>query len=165
MSSKGSTAAGIVVAILILGAVAILGYYQVEVAPGLASSTTSTAPAVTCPSVQCVNVTIASGASSPPSGYTSGATTQFGYTPDNITVVIGVNNTLYFMNQDASIHTATSNTAGVFDTGNINPNGGTAQVTITTPGTYTFKCIYHTWMQGTVIVKAAEGTGSTTTST
>ena len=152
MSSSSSALVGIVVAILIIGAVATIGYYQLEVAPAFAStSTTSGPPAVTCPSAQCVNVTITSGASSPPSGYTQGAKTQYGFSPDVVTVVIGKNNTVYWTNDDAAIHTATSDTAGVFDTGNIN-QGASAQVTFTTPGTYTYHCTYHAWMQGTVIV-------------
>jgi len=160
MSSKSSTAVGLVVALLIIGAVATLGYYQFEVAPKQASTTTSIAPAVTCPSAQCVNVTIASGASTPPSGYTSGQTTTYGFTPDVVTVVIGVNNTVYWTNTDAAIHTATSDTSGVFDTGNID-QGQSAQVTLTTPGTYTYHCTYHAWMQGTIIVKAGPANGST----
>jgi plastocyanin len=151
------------VAILIIGAVATLGYYQFEVAANQTSTlSTQTAPAVTCPSAQCANVTIQSGASSPPSGYSSGQKTTYGFTPDTITVVIGVNNTIYWTNNDAAIHTATSDTAGVFDTGNIN-QGTSAQVTLTTPGTYTYHCTYHAWMQGTIIVKAAQATGATST--
>lgn len=164
MSNRTSTAVGMVVALLIVGAVATIGYYQVEVAPGMATTPTTSAPAVVCPSSRCVNITIGNGASSPPAGYTSGATTHYGYAPDTVTVVIGVNNTLYFVNQDAAIHTATSDTSGVFDTGNINA-GGTAQVTLTTPGTFSYKCIYHSWMQGTVIVKAAPSSGSASTTT
>ena len=141
-------------AILIVGAVATIGYYQVEVAPGEEStSTTSGPPAVTCPSSQCVNVTIFSGASTPPATWTGSGTTQYGFTPDVITLVIGTNNTVYWTNNDASIHTATSDKSGVFDTGNI-VQGASAQVTFTTPGTFTYHCIYHAWMQGTIIVKS-----------
>jgi len=163
MSSKSSTAVGLVVALLIIGAVATLGYYQFAVAAKQTSSSTSTAPAVTCPSAQCVNVTIPSGASSPPSGFATGQKTTYGFTPDVVTVVIGVNNTIYWTNNDASIHTATSDTSGVFDTGNI-AQGSSAQVTLTTPGTYTYHCTYHAWMQGTIIVKAGPAGGSTSTS-
>ncbi len=146
--------AGLVVAVLIIGAVATLGYYQFAVAPGLNGTTTSSGPAaVTCPSAKCVNVTIPNGASSPPAGWSSGKKTTYGYTPDSITVVIGKNNTVYFTNDDPSIHTSTSDTAGVFDTGNIN-QGSSAQFTLTTPGTYTYHCVYHAWMQGTIIVKS-----------
>ena len=162
MSTQNSTAVGFVVAILIVGAIATLGYYQFEVAANQTSTTTSTGPAVTCPSAQCVNVTIPAGAGTPPSGWTGSGKTTYGFNPDSITVVIGKNNTVYWTNDDTSIHTATSDTSGGFDTGNINA-GSSAQFTFTTPGTYTYHCIYHAWMQGTIKVLAATG-GSTSTS-
>jgi plastocyanin len=154
MSSQGSTLVGAVVAVLIIGAVGVLAYYQVEVAPNQATSSTSqTVPLVTCPSAACANVTIPSGASSAPAGYTSGLKTSYGYLPDSITVVIGKNNTVFWTNDDAAPHTVTSSTAGVFDSGNMN-QGATYQFTFTTPGTYAYHCNYHPWMQGTVIVKS-----------
>jgi len=149
-----AAAVGAVVSILIVAGVGGLAYFQFEIAPSVFTSTsTSTTPSVSCPSSACVNVTIPSGASSPPSGYTPGQKDQYGFSPTTVTVVIGKNNTLYFINNDAGVHTATSDTAGAFDTGNIQP-GSTAQVTLTTPGTYTYHCIYHAWMQATVIVKS-----------
>lgn len=154
MSGQSSSVVGAIVAVLIIGAVATLGYYQFEVAPGLnITSTTSGPPAVTCPSAHCVNVTIPSGAASPPPSWTTGQKTTFGFTPDTIIVVIGKNNTVYWTNDDAAIHTATSDTPGVFDTGNI-AGGASSQWTFTTPGTFTYHCIYHAWMQGTIIVKS-----------
>ena len=154
MSGQSSTIVGAIVAVLIIGAVATIGYYQFEVAPGFAK-TTSTGPSVTCPSSACVNVTIPNVASTPPNGYTQGSKTAFGYTPDTITVVIGKNNTVVWINNDAAIHTATSDTsgAGAFTSGDIT-SGASAQVTFTTAGTFTYHCIYHGWMQGTIIVKA-----------
>jgi plastocyanin len=155
MSSKGSTIVGVVVTVLMIGAVATLGYYQLEVAPGqTSSSTTSTVPSVVCPSAQCVNVTMVSGASSEPSGYTAGAKTTYGFSPDVVTVVIGKNNTVYWTNDDVAEHTATSDTAGVFDSG-ILSSGSTYQFTFTTPGNYSYHCSLHPWMQGTVVVKSA----------
>jgi plastocyanin len=169
-SKQGSTAVGIIVAILIIGAVGSIGYYQVVVAPGevnTSSSTVSTAPAVTCPSAACANVTIPSGASTPPSGWSSGQTTTYGYAPDKIVVVIGVNNTVYWVNNDAAPHTVTSaSTPPIFNSaigGPLSTPGGTYQFTFTTPGTYFYYCGYHPWMQGEVVVLA--GTGSTSTST
>jgi len=157
--ARTSVAVGAVVAILIVGAVATLGYYQFFVANTTSSTTTtSSTPLVTCPSAACVNVTIFSGASSAPSGYTAGQKTTFGYTPDVVTVVIGTNNTVYWTNNDAAPHTVTSDTAGLFDSGNSGPltsQGGTYQFTFTTPGTYAYHCSFHPWMQGTVVVKAA----------
>ena len=149
-----STAVGVVVSVLIVAAVGSIAFYQFNVAPLMNTSTsTSTTPSVTCPSSACVNVTIPSGASGPPAGYAAGQKTQYGFSPDTITVVVGKNNTVYFINADVAVHTATSDTVGVFDTGNIE-GGSTAQVTLTTPGTYTYHCIYHAWMQGTIIVKS-----------
>lgn len=147
-------AVGLVVAILIVAAVATIGYYQFVVAPNQQATSTTTTPSVTCPSSACVNVTIPAGASTPPNGYAAGSKTQFGFNPDKITIVIGKNNTVYWTNNDPSIHTATSDGAGVFDTGNVN-QGASAQFTFTTPGTYTYHCTYHPWMQGTIVVKAA----------
>ena len=151
---RGSVAVGAVVAILIVGAVATLGFYQFVVAGGPTSTTTtSSAPSVTCPSSKSMNVTIVSGAYSPPSGYTAGGKTTYGYSPDTITVVIGINNTVFWTNGDSAPHTVTSDTAGVFNSGNMN-SGDTFQFTFTTPGTYTYHCTYHSWMQGTVVVKS-----------
>jgi plastocyanin len=168
MSSQTSTAVGIVVAMLIVGAIATLGYYQFDVAGKQTStSSTSTVPAVTCPSAQCVNVTIAVGASSAPPGYSGGKTT-YGYSPDVVTVVIGKNNTVFWTNDDTAPHTVTSDTAGIFDSGTSGPlttQGGTFQFTFATPGTYAYHCSFHAWMQGTVIVLAGTGTNSSTTST
>ena len=180
MSSKGSNAVGIIVAVLIIGAVATIGYYQVEVAPGqlATSTTTTTTVSVNCqahPS-SCANVTIVSGASTPFTGYSSGSTTLYGYSPQTVTVVIGVNNTVQWTNQDTAFHTATS-AAGdpaSFDSGCLDgvgatcppgqgSGGSTFQFTFTVAGTYLYHCIYHPWMQGKVIV--IQGSGKTTTTT
>jgi plastocyanin len=175
-SSKSSSVVGIVVAILIIGAVATIGYYQVEVAPNISSSsttTTSSSQAVNCTTspASCVNVTIVNGASSPYSGYASGSTTLYGYDPLTVTVVIGVNNTVIWTNVDTAFHTATSGGTdpASFDSKCLDGAGApcpsssgvsTYQFTFTIPGTYVYHCIYHPWMQGKVIVLA--GTGSST---
>jgi len=121
---------------------------------------------VTCPSSACVSVSIPSGASSSPSGYTQGQTTTYGFSPDTVTVVIGVNNTVQWTNDDSSAHTVTSNSGSPasFDSGESGPlttPGGTFQFTFTVPGTYHYHCSFHSWMQGTVVVLAS----STSTST
>ena len=74
------------------------------------------------------------------------------YSPDPVTVVIGVNNTVTWMNNDSAPHTVTAND-GSFDSGNIAPTGSFT-FTFTAPGTYRYHCIYHPWMVGTIIVKA-----------
>jgi plastocyanin len=164
--ARGSLAVGAIVAILIIAAVATLGYYQFEVANSTSTTTTTSTASVTCPSAACANVNITAGAGIAPPGYTAGEKTTFGFSPDTVVVVIGVNNTVYWTNEDAGAHTVTSDTAGLFDSGTSGPlttQGGTFQFTFTTPGTYTYHCSFHSWMQGTVIVKASTGSSSTTT--
>jgi plastocyanin len=73
-----------------------------------------------------------------------------GYDPDNITVVIGFNNTVIWTNNDNEPHTVTA-TDGSFDSGNMDP-GATFTYTFTKPGTYTYICTYHPWMHGYVTV-------------
>ena len=74
------------------------------------------------------------------------------YSPDPVTVVIGVNNTVVWTNNDTAPHTVTAND-GSFDSGNMAPTA-TFTFTFTTPGTYHYHCIYHPWMVATVVVKA-----------
>lgn len=180
MSAKGSTVVGVIVAILIVGAVGVVGYYQFEVAPSqLSTSATTTTssgpPPVDCqtsPS-ECVNITVAAGASSPYSGYTSGSTTLYGYSPMNVTLVIGVNSTVVWSNQDVAFHTATSSAGdpASFDSGCINGESvactsagvNSYEFTFTVPGIYLYHCDYHPWMQGEIVV--LKGTGTTSSST
>jgi plastocyanin len=77
--------------------------------------------------------------------------------PDPVTVVIGVNNTLTWTNNDSSPHTVTSVTvpagAATFNSG-IKSAGETWSMTFTVPGTYQYDCSLHLWMKGTIIVKS-----------
>ena len=85
--------------------------------------------------------------------YTSNAP---GYRPDTVTLVIGVNNTVTWTNSDSAAHTITSTSSpsgAAFDSGNMNP-GATCTWTFTVPGTYQYKCRYHSQMTGTIVVKA-----------
>ncbi|HEV2227303.1 MAG TPA: plastocyanin/azurin family copper-binding protein [Nitrososphaerales archaeon] len=146
MSTRSSTVVGAIVAVLIIGAVAGIGYYQVVIAPTFKTST-STGPSVTCPSSACVNVTIPSGAS----------TIAPGFSPDTVTIVIGVNNTVFWTNSDDSgtPHTVTYKSGP--DNSLASPTlnrGETYTFTFTTPGTYGYYCTFHpAVMTGTVIVK------------
>jgi len=78
------------------------------------------------------------------------------YVPKVVTVVIGVNNTVMWRNDDSIPHTVTSDT-GLFDSGaqypNYMPAGATWRFTFSQPGNYPYHCIPHPWMRGTVIVK------------
>jgi copper-containing nitrite reductase len=94
------------------------------------------------------------GAAGPTVSIRSGSATQTAatdYSPPTITVVIGVNNTVTWVNGDDAAHTVTA-IDGSFNSGNMNP-GQSWSYTFTSPGVYDYYCVYHTWMKGTVIVK------------
>jgi len=73
-----------------------------------------------------------------------------GYTPTDITVVIGGNNTVKWTNNDNMPHTVTA-TDGSFDSGNMNA-GDTFMHTFNRTGTFAYICVYHHWMHGSVTV-------------
>ncbi len=97
--------------------------------------------------VSTVKVSIPSGASNP--------SNPPGYAPDKITLVIGLNNTVTWSNDDSAAHTVTSSSvpsgATSFNSGNLNA-GQSFSYTFTVPGTYQYGCSYHSWMVGTVTV-------------
>ena len=83
---------------------------------------------------------------------------QINFSPPNIVLVIGVNNTIELKNQDTSDHTITSNPGDPvgFDTGDISGLSSSDPITFTTPGTYAYHCQFHpAYMHGTIIVVAA----------
>ncbi len=80
------------------------------------------------------------------------------FSPAKITVIIGQNNTVTFVNKDSAPHTVTADD-GSFNSGNMNP-GASWTYTFSTAGTFTYHCNYHPWMKGTVVVLAS-GTTST----
>lgn len=72
------------------------------------------------------------------------------YSPQNITVVLGVNSTVTWISHSVSYDTVTADD-GSFASGVI-PPGGSFTHDFTAPGTYGYHCIYHPWMVGTVTV-------------
>jgi plastocyanin len=78
--------------------------------------------------------------------------TSPGYSPETITVVIGVNNTVTWTNNDNTTHTVTA-TKGSFNSGNLNPTQSFTFI-FTTAGKYTYTDKGYRWMQGTVLVLA-----------
>ncbi len=113
-------------------------------------ASTTTAASTTATSGKVVNVSIAAGQTSYPNK---------GFTPDNITVVIGVNNTVRWTNFDSTLHTVSSGTplpqgAVPFTSGYLSTND-TFTYTFTLPGVYQYHCQLHPWMIGYVTVKAA----------
>ena len=143
-----SDAAAVIIAVM---AVVILaaGLSLPPAAHPATSTSSSVAASSPQPSSAVTAVSIPNGAfnpSNPP-----------GFAPDAVTVVIGVNSTVAWTNNDSAPHTVTSTSAsslGSFDSGNIAP-GQTWTHTFTAAGTYHYTCRYHSWMTGTIIVKAS----------
>jgi len=86
---------------------------------------------------------------------------NFSFSPSSITVVIGVNNTVTWTNQDSVTHTVTADN-GSF--GGSVPAGTTFTHTFTTAGVFAYHCSIHTYMKGTVKVlsESASSTSATT---
>ncbi len=156
MSKAGSAAAGITVAVLIIAAVGVLGYYQFEIAPNLTTSSSSTA---TVPSnIKTVRINMTVGASTK---------TTDAFAPNPVRLVIGVNNSVIFRNGDiqggvGTAHTATARTLvggkPVFDTAILMGGDNSAPIVISSPGTYDYFCQLHpTTMRGTIVVVAPGG--------
>jgi len=121
-------------------ALGMFGYLIVLPNAFAASASNSTAQSGTVSPIS-----IISGAGSNPN--------STGFTPSVITVVVGVNNTVSWTNNDSVAHTVTADD-GSFSSGNMNP-GDTFLWTFTSPGTYTYHCSYHPWMKATIIVKSS----------
>jgi len=80
----------------------------------------------------------------------TGSNLKLNYQPSSFTLLVGVNSTVTFVNDDTTKHTVTA-TDNSFNSGDIQP-GGTWTHTFTTLGAFDFHCIYHTWMKGTILV-------------
>ena len=154
MSKAGSTAAGIIVSVLIVASVGVLGYYQFAIAPNI---TTTTTP-INLGNITTIRINITVGAATK---------TTDAYAPNPVRLVIDKNNSVIFFNVDIQggvgvFHTATANmTSGgspVFDTGNLNAGDTGGPFLLKTPGTYNYFCRLHpTTMRGTIVVVAAGG--------
>ena len=121
--------------------VGMIGYLVVLPNAGYSQGPTTTTSATQA--ANSVQVSIANGASIPP---------NVGFTPQNVTVVIGVNNTVTWTNNDSSIHTVTAND-GSFDA-YLDP-GASFSYTFNAAGVYEYHCTIHPWMVGFVTVKSA----------
>ncbi len=132
----------IIVGILVVVVAAALAFFATGMAQS--SSTTSTSSSTSIASVQ-----IAA-----PDGV--GSNQSLNFTPSTIKVVIGVNNTITFVNRDTVSHDVASTSvpggANSFDSGTM-AQGATFKVTLTVAGTYQFHCTFHpSWMKGTIVV-------------
>lgn len=123
--------------ILVVAAVGVAGYIALN-----STSMPSNTPTV-------VVVTIVAGAGTNP---------QLGFNPALIKIVIGVNNTVTWKNEDSTWHTAHSNIPE-FYSGMIQP-GSSFTHTFNTPGVFPYHCDPHPWMTGLIVVKVPTATGS-----
>ena len=117
-----------------------MGIFQVENGTGGSATQTTTTSAAAGPEVSILSMSAMQ--MNPPY-----------YSPQSITVVVGVNSTVTWVNNDNAPHTVTA-TDGSFNSGNIDA-GQSWTHTFTTPGTYDYYCAYHPWMKGTIIVVAS----------
>jgi len=87
---------------------------------------------------------------------------NFAFHPNTITVVIGVNNTVTWTNNDATTHTVTSDNS-LFPGETLAP-GATYTYTFDQVGTYAYHCSIHPTMTGTVHVVSQTPTTTLTSS-
>lgn len=76
---------------------------------------------------------------------------DLGFSPKTVVVVIGVNNTVLWRNDDSDVHSAHSNIPE-FDSGLLQP-GMTYTHTFLRPGKFPYHCDPHPWMTGMIVVK------------
>ena len=154
LDKRQSIATGAVVGIVVVMVVAaITGYFLLTSAGGPVSSsstTPTTMSTVSSGSATIVRVSIPHGA---------GTNQSVNFQPATITVIVGVNNTIQWDNQDSVPHTVVSTSVPTggqsFDSSALS-QGQTYQIALTVPGTYKYYCTIHpTWMLGKIIVIAA----------
>jgi plastocyanin len=114
-----------------------------------AAAPRSLALATTSPQVTHVSIPSGSGTD----------TSSLGFSPDQVVVVIGVNNTVTWTDNDnhpdiedyVPNHVVAANDNS-FTSASLSV-GDTFTYTFTTPGTYQYHCNVHAWMKGAVVVK------------
>jgi plastocyanin len=163
---KGSVGVALAIAVLIIIAVTSVGYYQFVICTSSSCSTStssSSAGAATCTPPACVTIEINPGAAT---------LTTTAFSPDVAKLVIGVNNTFQFHNNDSQSggvsHTATATSCPKtcpFDTGIIGYNVTSQMFTIATAGSYPYFCQVHPiTMVGTIQVVAGAGSSASVSS-
>jgi len=86
---------------------------------------------------------------------------NFGFQPTNVTILVGT--TVRWTNLDNTTHTSTSST-GLWNSGNLRYNAQFSYL-FDAPGTYTYGCLIHPGMQGTITVVTSLPTGTATSQT
>ncbi len=77
------------------------------------------------------------------------------YSPQHVTVVLGMNNALTWISHSIAYDTVTED-SGLFGSGTI-PPGGSFGYTFTEPGVYSYHCVFHPWMVGKVTMLSKQG--------
>ena len=75
---------------------------------------------------------------------------DFAFVPASLTIIPG--DTVVWMNEDSVSHTVTSN-SGKELTSSLFGKGETYEHTFTTAGTFSYHCIHHRTMRGTIVVR------------
>ena len=107
-----------------------------------------------------VSVSIPKGAGLAPG--TDGSSAPVWYVPSTVIVVVGLNSSVTWMNNDSLPHTVTDNSR-LFDSGILYLNQSFTY-TYSAPGTYGYHDPLHPWMSGTVIVRSLMSTSTLSTS-
>src|SRR3954447_26969159 len=75
---------------------------------------------------------------------------NFKFAPATLTVPAGSKVTV--KNSDTTAHTATADSGGLFDTGDISP-GSSATITLKSAGSVAYHCSIHSFMHGKIVVQ------------
>jgi plastocyanin len=143
---------GVSAAFLVLAVLVSVSLYLGERPAG-----TSTPPSTSSASKTAI-ITIPQGSFNPPPGFNTTALLANTYHyPFNFTVVVGINNTVKWVNDDQVEHNVSSFLvppgATTFDSDLIQPHDNYS-VTLTVAGVYKYTCIWHPWLAGEITVKA-----------
>ena len=137
---RGVSTAAIVLLVVVVAAAFVIAIYAL--APFGTSQTTG--------AIQTVLIRIPNGA---------GANDSITFTPQTVTVVVDVNNTIQWKNFDTVSHTVTSTSVpkgatSFGSTSNLVGPGQLYTITLNVPGVYEYHCAIHSHMVGTIIVKS-----------
>jgi plastocyanin len=132
--------AAVIVAVALAAVLLVAPQRQAQPQP--TTTTTLTTAAVTRPASPAREVIVVN-------PYGSSSDTSLSFQPAYVRVVIGLNNTVTWVNEDTTIHTVTS-TERLFDY-QLQP-GLRISYTFTSPGVYRYTCSLHPWMAGVVEV-------------
>jgi hypothetical protein len=105
--------------------------------------------AISCATTKCAVVTILPGSFNPPTG----STFKLTFSPENITVVLGVNNTVEWVNNDTEAHSILGDSFPAMNSQPFGPHTDYVY-TFTQVGYFPYRCGLHpAWMFGSVTVK------------